>query len=280
MVSIIRRLARLKVTWTYKYNKASTSVEKVKLHWDQSKRILKAENMPDIKKLVELAVPPIDQAHWIEFLVQYIKFIDLLTQSRDYTDSNIALLQVYQDETYRLLKAYCGGSDAITNYFHYLGVGHVLWMCRRYGNIYRYRNEGAEAYNKNLSKRFNMFNSSGNRGNVAGSGNVLPFEVLGKWMARYAMWQLDFANDMFIEKVGTLGAPEICYDVNKEIWEYKMENAVDVDDDPYSSEDFDGDEEDSDSELEACISEDELDVVVVEPSSSRYGMRQRSVSVT
>ena len=51
-------------------------------------------------------------------------------------------------------------------------------------------------------------------------------------------------------------------------------------DDPSSSEDFDGDEEDSESELEACISEDEVDVVFVEPSSSRYGMRQRSVSVT
>ena len=108
-----------------------------------------------------------------------------------------------------------------------------------------------------------MFNSSGNRGNVAGRGNVLPFEVLGKWMGRYAMWQLDFANDLFIDKGGTLGPPEICYDVNKEIWEYKMENAVDVDDDPYSSEDFDSDEDDSDSDLDACISEDELDVVVL-----------------
>ena len=68
MVSIIRRLARLKDTWTYKYNKASTSVEKVKLHWDQSKRIFKAHNMADIKKLVELAIPPRDQANWIEFL--------------------------------------------------------------------------------------------------------------------------------------------------------------------------------------------------------------------
>jgi hypothetical protein len=78
---------------------------------------------------------------------------------------------------------------------------------------------------------------------------------------------------------GTLGPPEICYDVNKEIWEYKMENAVDVDDDPYSSEDLDSDEDDSDSELEACISEDDLDVVVLEPSSARYGMRERPVLV-
>ena len=42
----------------------------------------------------------------------------------------------------------------------------------------RFRNEGAEAYNKNLSKRCNMFNSSGNRGSVKGRGNVLPFVLL------------------------------------------------------------------------------------------------------
>ena len=82
-------------------------------------------------------------------------------------------------------------------------------------------------------------------------------------MGRYAMWQLDFANDLFIDKGGTLGPPEICYDVNKEIWEYKMEHAVDVDDDPYSSDDLDSDEDDSDSDLDASISEDELDVVVL-----------------
>ena len=209
----------------------------------------------------------------------YIKLIDLLTQSREYTEVDIVLLEVYQNGTYSLLKGYCGGTDAITNYFHYLGVGHVLWMCRRYGNIYRYRNEGAEAWNKNLSKRCNMFNSCGNRGNVTGRGNVLPFEVLGKWMGRYAMWQLEFANELFIDKGGTRGAPEVCFDVNTEIWEYKMEHAADTDDDPYSSEDIDGEEDDSDSELDAYISDDELDVVCVEPTGNRYGLRERPVCV-
>ncbi len=62
---------------------------------------------------------------------------------------------------------------------------------------------------------------TGNRGNVKGRDDVQPFEVLGKWMGRYAMWQLDYANDLFIAKVGvgTLGKPEICYDVDAEIWE-------------------------------------------------------------
>jgi hypothetical protein len=193
MVAIIRRLAKLKVTWTYKWNKASTSVEKVKLHWDQSKLIFTLANMEHLTTLVRLTIADADeQVNWLRFMEQYVKFIALLTVSRDYSDDDLVLLQQYQDETYRLLKAHCGGKDAVTNYFHYLGVGHVLWMCRRYGNIWRYRNEGAEAYNKNLSKRYNMFNSSGNRGNVIGRGNVLPFEVLGKWMGRYAMWQLGF----------------------------------------------------------------------------------------
>jgi hypothetical protein len=98
-------------------------------------------------------------------------------------------------------------------------------------------------------------------------------------MGRYAMWQLEFANDLFIDKGGTLGAPEICYDVTTDIWEYKMENAADKDDDPYSSEDIDGDEDDSDSELEACIPKDELDVFFLEPSASRYGLRERPVNV-
>ncbi len=47
----------------------------------------------------------------------YIKLIDLLTQSREYTEVDIVLLEVYQNGTYSLLKGYCGGTDAITNIF-------------------------------------------------------------------------------------------------------------------------------------------------------------------
>ena len=68
-----------------------------------------------------------------------------------------------------------------------------------------------------------MFNSCGNRGNVSGKGNVQPFEVLGKWMGRSAMWQLDFAKQLCIAGVSVLGASEICNDVNTELWEYKSD---------------------------------------------------------
>ncbi len=95
-----------------------------------------------------------------------------------------------------------------------------------------------------------MFNSCGNRGNILGRGIVLPFEVLGKWMGRYAMWQLDLANDLFIAKGGTLGKLKICYDVESEIWEYMPDEKDDTDDDQYTCDEIVVSDEDSDSDLE------------------------------
>jgi hypothetical protein len=62
-----------------------------------------------------------------------------------------------------------------------------MWHLRE--NIWGYRKDGIEAFNKTLSKRTNMFNSAGNKGNIKTAGKVQPFEVLGKWMSRYGMWQ-------------------------------------------------------------------------------------------
>jgi hypothetical protein len=280
MVSIIRRLAKLRATWTYKWNKASTCVEKVKMHWDQSKHIFRSQNLEDLKKLVKLAISDsVEQSNWFLFLDQYIKLITLLTVSRDYTSQDIDLLQTYQDESYRLLRAHCGGIDAITNYFHDLGSGHLMCMCRRYGNIWRFRNEGAEAYNKNLSKRCNMFNSNGNRGNVEGRGNVLPFEVLGKWMGRYAMWQLDYANDLFVAKGGTLGKEEICYDVDAEIWDYNSDVEEEGDDDEYCSDDNESSDDDSGSDLEPFTLEDTEQCKYECVVDARYVLRDRAVHI-
>jgi hypothetical protein len=152
-------------------------------------------------------------------------------------------------------------------------------MCRRYGNIWRYRNEGAEAWNKSLSKRFNMFNSSGNKGNIQGRGNVLPFEVLGKWMGRYAMGQLDYANDLFIDKGSVLGKSEISYDVEGEIWEYDSDDNLAADDDQYSSDLSESEDESSDSDLEPFTPEDDDQCIFVGYSDSRYGLRERPVCV-
>jgi hypothetical protein len=151
-------------------------------------------------------------------------------------------------------------------------------MCREFGNIWRYRNEGVEAYNKVLSKRANMFNSCGNRGNVSGKGNVQPFEVLGKWMGRYAMWQLDYANQLFIAGGSLLGPSEICYDVNTELWEYKSDAETEIDDEQYSVEEYNSSEETSDSEsdLDSYCEEEQLSFdFATFDDGTRYNFRKR-----
>ena len=255
MVVILRRLGNISENWTYKMDEKNTTiVQKIKLHWDQSKTIFKRENLKDLEHIVKLAVPAHNQANWILFLKQYIVCIDLLTVSRDYTEQDLEKLEVACDETYRLLVAHCGGDKAVTNYFHYIGAGHVLWMCHLRGNIWRFRNEGVEAFNKTLSKRYNMFNSAGNKGNLSSSGTVLLFEVLGKWMSRYVMWQLGFANNLFISKGGVLGPCEVEWDANGGCF-MPTENqlaphllCISDDDEDYSASDasFDSDSDDLD----------------------------------
>ena len=193
----------------------ASRVQKIKMHWDQSKHIFKTDHLLQLNKIIRLAVPRDQQANWILFMVQYVKCIELMTVSRDYTAADLVQLNLYCDESYRLLITFCGGDKAVSNYFHYIGAGHIVFMCHAFGNIWRYRNEGVEAFNKILSKRYNMFNSAGNKGNLEkskGGIQVLPFEVLGKWLGRYVTWQLDLANNLFLVHGGSLGPSEICWD--------------------------------------------------------------------
>ena len=277
MVLIIRRLGNLQDSWTYVWEKGAQCVSKVKLHWDQSKRIFKEANLDDLRTLIGMAVQPSEQSNWVAFLVQYIRCIDLLTVTRDYSTEDIDLLEEYCNATYTLLVAHCGGQSAITNYFHYLGVGHVVWMCRTYGNIWRFRNEGVEAFNKTLTKRTNMFNSHGNRGSSVDSGIVEPFEVLGKWMSRYAMWQLELAPQLFVAKGCKLGPSEIKYDRQEEKWDYESDLEDDPNDCAYSvsSGSSDGD---SESDLDDFSEEDALLCVyngADDVEATRYCFRKR-----
>ena len=68
MVPIIRRLGRLKDTWSYNWNTKHNCVEKVKMHWDQSKHIFKERNLGALETLVALAViDKKEQKNWMLF---------------------------------------------------------------------------------------------------------------------------------------------------------------------------------------------------------------------
>jgi hypothetical protein len=67
------------------------------------------------------------------------------------------------------------------------------------GNLWRYRNEGVEAFNKIVSPRHNKHNGNGGRKRtrVGEPIKTCPdFWSLGQWLGRRSMWQLGYGDDM------------------------------------------------------------------------------------
>ena len=205
---IIRTLGSLGETWTHQWDDTNTKALKgIKLPYDQSKRIFQVANLPSLRMAVEVAVPSSREEHrkaWMQFLEDYVHVITGLTQSEEFTTDTLNALQIRTDKCYRTLLQ-VAGIKACTNYFHYLGSGHIIWLTKKYGNLWRFRNEGAESQNGTLSLRYNKFNNrGGNKGNNKNkemNGKCLPFQVLGAWMARLSMWHLGLGDALFTSEI-------------------------------------------------------------------------------
>ena len=205
---IIRTLGSLGETWTHQWDDTNTKALKgIKLPYDQSKRIFQVANLPSLRMAVEVAVPSSREEHrkaWMQFLEDYVHVITGLTQSEEFTTDTLNALQIRIDKCYRTLLQ-VAGIKACTNYFHYLGSGHIVWLTKKYGNLWRFRNEGAESQNGTLSLRYNKFNNrGGNKGNNKNkemNGKCLPFQVLGAWMARLSMWHLGLGDALFTSEI-------------------------------------------------------------------------------
>jgi hypothetical protein len=203
LTSALRRIGELPPSFTHKFEKKNTKVlEKIKLPYDQSRKIFGMHQLHGLRELVDIAVADTARREeWMTFLYYYIRVNERLHSTLDYTEVDIAELEVDIDAAYGLLVTSIGGKErGVTNYFHYLGSGHIIWMIKRYGNLWRFCNEGAESMNGMASKRYNMFNNKG--GYKSSVKNEMkqkcaPFEVLGDWLARLSMWHIGTADTMF-----------------------------------------------------------------------------------
>ena len=221
MSDIIRRAGRLPATWSHSIDttKSKAGVDlKHKLDvfhmdYDTSKKIFNYANTTALYEVIDIAVGvsnpttalgaplPINVANgnWRSFIIAYLNCIEYLTMHRDYKPGEIDELERRCQKMYTLLVTKIGGLEGVTNYFHCVGCGHVVWMCRRWGNLWRFRNEGVEAFNKIVSLRHNKFNGNGGRKRTrAGAPIELcpEFWSLGQWLGRWTMWQLGYADEM------------------------------------------------------------------------------------
>ena len=205
---VIRTLGSLGQTWTHQWDEHNTkALQNIKLPFDQSKLIFRVENIPSLVSAIDIAVPSNRSDHrkvWKLFIEEYIHVMAGLTKSEEFTADEMDKLETRIDKCYRSVID-VGGMKSVTNYFHYLGSGHIMWLTKKYGNLWRFRNEGAESQNSTLSLRYNKFNNrGGNKGNnkdKTKKDKCLPFQVLGSWMARLTMWHLGLADALFVSDI-------------------------------------------------------------------------------
>jgi hypothetical protein len=220
-------------------------------------------------KAVAIAIPAEDKTKrtlWKSFLTSYVTAFDILTSSIDYTPEVIESLEKEIDTCYAAWLN-IAGMKGVTNYFHYFGSGHVMWLIGIYGNLWRWRNEGVESQNSILSLRYNKFNNKGGHKGCKQGDKVQcdQFEVLGAWMGRVSMWVLGLADQLFEEDLTTqdttsksilwkTGSRIVYDDVVQEddIPEWLPENALFTDSDE-DNDTFDVDIDCSDSEDDAYI---------------------------
>ncbi len=194
LTDLIRELGSLGETWTHQWSDGnSKSLKKIALPLDQSKHIFRVDQLEGLQRVVYIAVPPSKlelRTRWVGFLREYAHAIEIMTKIVDYEPGDIDILEGYVDRAYtKLLEI--AGIEGLTNYFHYFGSGHIIWMTRIHGNLWRHRNEGVAGMNGVLSLRYNKFNNrGGNKGRSKDGNNEKceAFEVLGSWMSRLIMW--------------------------------------------------------------------------------------------
>jgi flagellin-specific chaperone FliS len=213
LTEVIRSVGDLSESWGHKFEDNNTKVlKKFKLPLDQSKKIFAVHQLSRLREAVNIAVPasePTKRTEWMSFLYHYVHVNEKLHSTLEYGAEDVDDLEEHIDKMYTLLIRSIGGKErGITNYFHYLGAGHLIWMVRRFGNLWRFCNEGAESLNSVASKRYNMHNNKGGYKCTSGykadeedktANKCEPFEVLGSWLSRLSMWHLGMAHTMFAE---------------------------------------------------------------------------------
>jgi hypothetical protein len=104
LTGVIRDLGSLGETWTHQWDDNNKkALKKIKLPFDQSKRMFQIANIDKLKKAVEIAVPSenaSERDNWKLFLEHYVHAIATLTSSVEYTTADLDELETRLDKCY------------------------------------------------------------------------------------------------------------------------------------------------------------------------------------
>jgi hypothetical protein len=146
---------------------------------------------------------------WLAMAENLIPLWSLIEQHHDFTEDDILSLHrrsnIFMEQWTTLY-----GTKHMTNYIHIIGSSHLTYFVQKYGNLYRYSQQGWEALNQMLKHYyFNNTNHGGSYGNGGKSedGTYSRSVVCGdhcrplmRLCQRTLMWKLGYGEAYFLRK--------------------------------------------------------------------------------
>jgi hypothetical protein len=133
----------------------------------------------------------------------------LIDQHNDFSDNDLLQLHLMSN-AFMCQWVDLYGLTHMTNYIHILGSGHLPYFAKKYGNLYRFSQQGWEAVNQLLKHYyFNNTNHGGSAGNGGkdSDGNYTCTTISGdhcrplmRLCQRSVMWKLGLGEAYFLNR--------------------------------------------------------------------------------
>jgi hypothetical protein len=195
LFDLLRRLAGCGQHWVCKIDAKKNEVQTPGLHFYEAKKLYDEKNTEELDRAVDIALwctrsgigLAEEREAWKKLGRMFVALFALFRKGTGfYTDAELEKIRELSDSFGRLLVRLSGASW-ITNYLHHIIAGHFHQMAVIWGNIYRLRNEGAEAAVKWLRNKY--FKGTGHGGHVKGvAGGSDRVKQLGMALTRLYGW--------------------------------------------------------------------------------------------
>ena len=179
--------------WLYPVGETKDLVGDVKMSWSFAKRFLSK-----IKLLYPCCLPSEGvednntRVTFIRAVDRFIKILEIIQDHNDLSDEQIDALE-QEIALFAIDWKDVTGKDGVTNYFHYLTSGHLVYFLRKYRNLYRACQQGWEAMNSWM-KVFFLHHTKRGGGDHGRKTYLLP--IYRHFQRSYA-WRTGFGIEFF-----------------------------------------------------------------------------------
>ena len=142
---------------------------------------------------------------WKECMIGYSEVYEVMSSKKEQSFNEVCYFVMISDsfmERYIALT----GRDGMTNYFHMLRDGHIAYALNKYGNLYRYSQQGWENINSVMKRSFHRGTQRG-----GGRGDKSKVQPIFLRMLRAAMWRMGHLAGLLFHVAGINGREKFQY---------------------------------------------------------------------